>query len=1108
MPDDTGSASTKPSDKTDDQTSHVVRFDPADGSTPTQASVKTGTLVTLPSQQNPQRPGFRFDGWTLDGRPFDFRTPVLQDTTLKAQWTKATDWTLSPDHGPATGTRLTISPPDRQEPQFASIQAAGEQFIGLTGDGRIHTWTQDHTPNQVALPAHAADGLHNLQAAAGSQWHAALGSDQRIYTWTSGQTTPTILDASQNTRFTSISINDDRLLAVDEKGQVHAFQNSQADSQNQNLKPAEQVTLSLPGKTQVVTAVASGSQALIVDADGQAWIWDASNTSNIKPEPIKQDPGMRTVQAAALDQGFLLLDAERQIHYLADNTTSITAVSLPESKKASRISANDSQAIITDTEGHLWAWKPGETPMRADNGNHHYIQAAEADGRITAIDGQGNLFTWGLNPHNDQGQPARIATITTFTLESASMSGQALTLSKTDDTWQVEASAHEPGQATITITGRQGGQPFSSSLKYTVDQPLLRDIQQDSTHTVTFDTAGGSQAPQPQQVDYPYGRVKRPSPDPTRAGYQFYGWFIDNVAYDFSRPVTKDLRLTAHWSSNKWTISPDTGSQIGGERTTITPPTNKNGIKFNQISSSNTGSFSLAVGSDGNAYAWGDNTYGQLGDGTANNSRYTPVRVKTPDRKTYPDLPADFTYVQVSAGGRHSLAVGSDGYAYAWGNNNNGQLGNNTKKNSYVPVRIRDPGSPTDESRGLKAIQVSAGYWHSLALSNDGYAYAWGYDWYGQLGNNTSGSSEYSPFPILVRNPDSPTDESMGLKTIQVSAGNLHSLALDSNGYVYAWGWNSYGQLGDNTNDISEDSHSAFPVRVRDPANPSETNMGLKAIQISAGYDHSMAVGSDGYAYAWGWNIKGQLGNNTISDSYSGNPVPVRVCDPANPTDTSKGLKATQVSAGYWHSLAVGSDGYAYGWGYNWYGQLGNNTKTDSYVPVPVRDPANPTDTNKGLKATQISAGYWHSLAVGSDGYVYAWGNNGNGRLGDGTTNGKLAPVSVVFNLQPVITAARFDASPGTHLTPVSNSNSVTALTPAHQPGTVTVSVDYTMGGSGNTLTDTSLRYTYTPAGVLPQAGGEGILLALATGMTGMGGVLASRRHRRETHSLSHTSHV
>ena len=1080
----------------------MVRFDPDDGSKPTQSTVKTGTLAT-PPQQNPQRQGFRFDGWTRDGQPFDFQTPILQDTTLKAQWTKTTDWTLSPDHGPASGARLTINLPSPREPYYTSIQSAGNRFIGLTGDGHIYTWTQDGTPVQFPLPTQAPNGFHYLQAAADSQWQAALGSDQQIYTWTNGQPTPTILETSKNTKFTSISINDDRLLAVDRQGQIHTYQSGQ--NPNPNTKCIEQAATSLPGKTQSVTAVASSSRILALDSDGQAWTWDTSNTGNIKPERIKQNPGMRIIQAQALNQEFLLLDAERQINYLADSATSSTAVSLPESMKANSITANDSQAVITDTDGHLWAWKPGEAPMRMDNGSQQYMQAAEAGSRITAIDGQGNLFTWGLNPHSDQGKPARIATITTFTLESASMSGQALTLSKTDDTWQVEAPAHKPGPVIITITGRQDGQPFTRSLKYTVDRPLLRDVQQGSTHTVTFDTAGGGQAPEPQQVGYPYGRVKRPSPDPTRAGYQFYGWFIGEVAYDFSKPVTKDLRLTAHWSSNKWTISPDTGSQIGGERTTITPPTNTNGIKFNQISSSNTGSFSLAVGSDGNAYAWGDNTYGQLGDGTAKNSRYTPVMVQKPDRKTYPDLPTNFTYVQVSAGGRHSLAVGSDGYVYTWGNNNWGQLGNNTKTDSHVPVRVRDPGSPTDESRGLKAVQVSAGYWHSLALSSDGYAYAWGWNWYGQLGNNTSGSSEYSPFPVLVRTPDSPADESIGLKAIQISAGNLHSLALDSNGYVYAWGWNWYGQLGNNTSGSSE--YSPFPVLVRTPDSPADESIGLKAIQISAGYDHSMAVGSDGYAYAWGWNVKGQLGNNTINDSYGGNPFPVRVCDPANPTDTSKGLKASQVSAGYWHSLALGSDGYAYSWGYNWYGQLGNNTKTDSYVPVPVRDPANPTDTSKGLKATQISAGYWHSLAVGSDGYVYAWGNNGNGRLGDGTTNGKLAPVSVMFNLQPVIAAAKFDTSPGTHLTPVSNSNSVTVLTPAHLPGTVTVSVDYTMGGAGNTLTDTSLRYTYTPAGVLPQAGGEGILLALATGMTGMGGVLASRRHRRETQQLLHTSH-
>lgn len=330
---------------------------------------------------------------------------------------------------------------------------------------------------------------------------------------------------------------------------------------------------------------------------------------------------MRIIQAAALDQGLLLLDADGQTQYLADSTTSAKAVNLPESTEANRISASNDQAIITDKDGRLWFWKPGEAPMRADKGNQHYLQAVRIGNEIAALDRQGSLYQWSIDAQGLPGKPAKIDSTTAPTLESASLDGQDLTLSKTGDTWQADVPARDPGPAIITITGRQDDKPFTKSLNYTVDQPLLRDAQQDSTHTITFDTVGGSQAPQPQQVGYPYGRVKRPSPDPTRNGYQFYGWFIDNVAYDFSKPVTKDLRLTAHWSSNKWTISPDTGSQIGGQRTTITPPTNTNGIKFNQISSSNTGSFSLAVGSDGNAYAWETTRMASLATG----------RPKTPD---------------------------------------------------------------------------------------------------------------------------------------------------------------------------------------------------------------------------------------------------------------------------------------------------------------------------------------------------------------------------------------------------------------------------------------------------------------------------------------------
>ncbi|MDT7513484.1 chromosome condensation regulator RCC1, partial [Bifidobacterium sp. H1HS10N] len=146
-----------------------------------------------------------------------------------------------------------------------------------------------------------------------------------------------------------------------------------------------------------------------------------------------------------------------------------------------------------------------------------------------------------------------------------------------------------------------------------------------------------------------------------------------------------------------------------------------------------------------------------------------------------------------------------------------------------------------------------------------------------------------------------------------------------------------------------------------------------------------------------------------------------------------------QVSAGGDHSLAVGSDGNAYAWGINNYGQLGNNSGSyaSSSVPVRVRDPASPYDTNKSLKAAQVSVGFDYSLAVGSDGSAYAWGANGDGQLGDGTTSGynsgNPVPVPVVFNLQLVITGVRFDSNAGTKLTRGEGS-SVTVFTPAHQP--------------------------------------------------------------------------
>ena len=938
---------------------------------------------------------------------------------------------------------------------------------------------------QVPFPAQAPDGFHYLQATAGDQWQAALGSDQHVYTWTSEQATPMILDTSQNSKFTSISMNGNLLLTIDLQGQVHTIQNSQDDSRDPTR---------LPGQAQAVTAVSSASRILALDADGQAWAWDTTNTGSAKPERIRQNSVMRTAQA--LDEGVLLLDAGGQTRYLADSTTSPTVINLEDGVQASRITANNSQAIITDKDGRLWTWKPGKTPVRADNREQVYVQATAASSGITAIDRQGSIFRWNMDAQGKPGKTVQPNTIQAPILETASLDGQPLKLTRDKDSWQTDVPAHTPESTIITITGKQGNQPFTRSLGYTVDQTLTREVQQGSAYTVRFNTGGGGPTPQDQSIQPVYGRVQRPSPDPTRSGYQFDGWFTGEVAYDFSKPITQNLILTAKWTSKNpntsWRINPDKGSQLGKESTTITPPATRSGIRFNQVSGGGyvygdlTG-YSLAVGSDGNAYAWGNNKFGQLGNGTIT-QRNTPVPVPKPA-----GTPMGFTYVQAYAGGYHSLAIGSDGYVYAWGNNDHGQLGNNTKSNSSTPVRVH---GPNNSGEGLKAIQVAAGAWNSMALGPDGTVYTWGSI------NKGGGDDCFSPqnVPTAVK---APSDASGVLHAVQISTSWSFDMAIGQDGYVYTWGYNTHGQIGKNTTD---NSFHLTPSRVF-VSNKSTAAAGpwLKAVQVSAGGWFALAIGEDGNTWAWGYNQYGSLGNGYSSTNTDTNYVPQKVRYPAN----AGAVTAVQVSAGIYHSLAVDTDGNTWAWGYNDYGQLGDNTTSDRNSPVKVFASAQSTNSAEPwLNALQVSTGWRHSLAIGTDGVAYAWGQNWYGQLGNPNAGRlSLVPSPVSFNLQLVITSVTFDTSPGTNLIR-GDGGSVSVTTPAHLPGTVTVSVKYTTGGAGNTLTDTSLRYRYMPAapvGMLPQAGGAGILLTLVTGVVSMGSALASRHHRRKRHQLSQT---
>ena len=335
------------------------------------------------------------------------------------------------------------------------------------------------------------------------------------------------------------------------------------------------------------------------------------------------------------------------------------------------------------------------------------------------------------------------------------------------------------------------------------------------------------------------------------------------------------------------------------------------------------------------------------------------------------------TIASSSGPGVHTLGLMSDGTVWAWGYNHYGELGNNTNTNSHVPVQVLDPTDPTGFLTGI--VSISAGYLHSLALKSDGTVWAWGYNQYGQLGNNTNTDSWV---PVQVKDPTG-TEVLIGIASVK--AGVYSSLALKSDGTVWAWGHNYYGELGNNTN-----TPSNLPVQVLDPTDPTGFLTGI--VSVSAGGLHSLALKSDGTVRAWGYNQYGQLGNNTDTDSW----VPVQVKDP---TGTEVLIGIASVKAGGYFSLALKSDGTVFAWGYNFYGELGNGTNTNSNLPVQVS--AGFIDHTYLTGIVSISAGFDHSLALKSDGTVWDWGYNYYGELGNNTNTNSNLPVQVLNPTDP-----------------------------------------------------------------------------------------------------------
>src|SRR5439155_4577884 len=227
----------------------------------------------------------------------------------------------------------------------------------------------------------------------------------------------------------------------------------------------------------------------------------------------------------------------------------------------------------------------------------------------------------------------------------------------------------------------------------------------------------------------------------------------------------------------------------------------------------------------------------------------------------------------------------------------------------------------------------------------------WGDDWYGQLGDGVPTERGY------------PRQSGSLTSVVAIAGGIEHSLALKSDGTVWAWGDNFFGELGDGTT-----TNRTAPVQV----------VGLTGVAaIAAGRYHSLAVKTDGTAWAWGWNAYGQLGV-TATGQCAGDPCSL------TPVQITALNGVAQIAGGSSHSLARKSDGTVWAWGNNGDGQLGDGTTTTRTAPAQVGGLAG---------VSKLAAGGWHSVALKSDGSVWTWGYNADGELGDGSAVSKSAPV-------------------------------------------------------------------------------------------------------------------
>jgi uncharacterized repeat protein (TIGR02543 family) len=490
-------------------------------------------------------------------------------------------------------------------------------------------------------------------------------------------------------------------------------------------------------------------------------------------------------------------------------------------------------------------------------------------------------------------------------------------------------------------------------------------------YTIVFNENGGSEV---SNITQAYLSDVTPPTNPTKVGYTFGGWYTDpilTIPYTFTTMPHLGIELFAKWTINSYTIRFEVyGGSILNDitlefMTPVIEPEPPTKEGFTFIAWYLDELFTTP-------YTFSTMPPQNIilyAKWEVNQYSITYYMLDDIDPLSNIVLNPGETIIQVSSGESHFGALTSCGRLFMWGYNDYGQIGNNTNYYALNPIEITNNFSLDSDD---KIIEISLAGSNSSALTLKGRLFMWGYNYYGQIGDNTN-ITKFFPTEIthsFILDSDD--------KIIQVSLGTFwYSSALTLKGRLFMWGYNEYGQLGD--------------FNWMDRLTPSEIthrfnlDSGDRIIQVSLGGLHSSALTLSGKIFVWGYNDYGQIGNySTITF--------VTPIDITSRFNLETGDRIIQVSLGIFHSSALTLSGRLFMWGYNNNGQLGDNTDINRLVPLEIT-------SRLGLQnhdlITQVSLGWTHSSALSSTGRLFMWGSNISGQLGDLTKTDRFVPTEI-----------------------------------------------------------------------------------------------------------------